>query len=93
MIDTSDMGLVQVSSLHELSSGGQIMGYPPQSDEPVVTLKPEHTGDVFLLAEGTNFLEIRLGGRMHEKRLVCPFLCLVPFCRLLYPGSGFFYKR
>ncbi len=64
------MGRVQVSSLHELSSGGQIVGYSPQPNEPVVTLKPEHTGDVFLLAEGTNFLEIRLGGRMHEMRVV-----------------------
>jgi hypothetical protein len=47
--------LVQVSSLHELSSGGQIVGYSPQPNEPGVsgvTLKPEHTGDVFLLAEG-----------------------------------------
>jgi hypothetical protein len=54
------MGLVQVSSLHELSSGGQIVGYSPQGQpgEPGVTLKPEHTGDVFLLAEG-NFLVLR----------------------------------
>ncbi len=49
-----DMGLVQVSSLQELSSGGQIVGYSPQPGEPVVTLKPEHTGDVFLLAEGNS---------------------------------------
>ncbi len=58
------MGLVQVSSLHELSSGGKIVGYSPQPNEPVVTLKPEHTGDVFLLAEG-NFLVIYLGYCLH----------------------------
>jgi hypothetical protein len=81
------MGLVQVSSLHELSSGGQIVGYSPQLNEPVVTLKPEHTGDVFLLAEGKF-----LGGCLPEMWLVCPIFCLVPlFCRLLYPRSGFFY--
>jgi hypothetical protein len=76
------MGLVQVSSLHELSSGGQIVGYSSQPGEPVVTLKPEHTGDVFLLAEG-NFLVIRLGGCLHQIRLVCcPIFCIVP----LYPA-------
>jgi hypothetical protein len=83
------MGLVQVSSLHELSSGGQIVGYSPQLNEPVVILKPEHTGDVFLLAEG-NYLVIRLGGCMHGMRLMFPVFCIVPFCRMFYPDKILF---
>ena len=42
---------LQMTSLHKLSAGGQIVGYTPGKELGVI-LRPEHTGDVFLWAEG-----------------------------------------